>query len=152
MIRHIYQHRVRYRECDPMGMVYHAHYVDYLEAARTETLRSLGLPYRELEAAGIIMPVVALSLRFIQPAYYDDLLDIVTMIRELPRARLFLDYEVRRHETQELLATGQVTLCFVDRARNRPIRAPKALLDVLQQALASSLSTDGQPKRSCLPK
>ncbi|SHK60030.1 acyl-CoA thioesterase [Rhodothermus profundi] len=145
MIRHVYQHRVRYRECDPMGMVYHAHYVDYLEAARTEALRALGLPYRELEDAGIIMPVVDLRLRFHQPAYYDELLDIITIIRELPRARLHLDYEVRRHETQELLATGQVTLCFVDRARNRPVRAPRALLDVLQKALTSPLSTDGQP-------
>ncbi len=144
MIRHVYQHRVRYRECDPMGMVYHAHYVDYLEAARTEALRDLGLPYRELEASGIIMPVVDLSLRFHRPAYYDELLDVITMIRELPRARLHLDYEVRRHETQELLATGHVTLCFVDRARNRPIRAPQALLDVLQKALEPSLSTDGQ--------
>lgn len=144
MIRHVYQHRVRYRECDPMGMVYHAHYVDYLEAARTEALRTLGLPYRELEAAHIIMPVVDLSLRFHRPAYYDELLDVITIIRERPRVRLHLDYEVRRHETQELLVTGHVTLCFVDRTRNRPIRAPQALLGVLQKELEPALSTNSQ--------
>lgn len=144
MIRHVYQHRVRYRECDPMGMVYHAHYVDYLEAARTEALRTLGLPYRELEAAHIIMPVVDLSLRFHRPAYYDELLDVITIIRERPRVRLHLDYEVRRHETQELLVTGHMTLCFVDRARNRPIRAPQALLGVLQKELEPALSTNSQ--------
>ncbi|CAM3229299.1 acyl-CoA thioesterase [Rhodothermus bifroesti] len=135
MITHCYQHRVRYRECDPMGMVYHAHYVDYLEAARTEALRAMGLPYRELEAAGIIMPVVDLSLCFHRPAYYDELLDILTFIDQLPTVRFRLRYEVRRHETQELLATGQVTLCFVDRKRNRPIRAPRLLLDTLERAL-----------------
>jgi acyl-CoA thioester hydrolase len=144
MITHHYQHRVRYRECDPMGMVYHAHYVDYLEAARTEALRAMGLPYRELEAAGIIMPVVELNLRFHRPAYYDELLDILTFIDQLPTARLYLRYEVRRHETQELLATGQVTLCFVDRKRNRPIRAPRMLVETLARAATLATPTDGQ--------
>ncbi len=125
-----------------MGMVYHAHYVDYLEAARTEALRAMGLPYRELEAAGIIMPVVDLSLCFHRPAYYDELLDILTFIDQLPTVRFRLRYEVRRHETQELLATGQVTLCFVDRKRNRPIRAPRLLLDTLERAL--TIRTEAQ--------
>ena len=50
---HTYRHRVRYRECDPMGVVYHTHYLDYFEEARTEALRSFGLAYRELEESGL---------------------------------------------------------------------------------------------------
>ena len=43
MYCYTYRHRVRYRECDPMGVVYHTHYLDYFEAARTEALRAMGL-------------------------------------------------------------------------------------------------------------
>ncbi|NBC01365.1 MAG: hypothetical protein GVY15_10970 [Bacteroidetes bacterium] len=43
-----YVHRVRYRECDPMGVVYHTHFVDYFEAARTEALREMGLAYKAI--------------------------------------------------------------------------------------------------------
>ena len=72
MFSFTYRHRVRYRECDPMGVVYHGHYLDYLEYARTEALRNAGLPYRQLEESGIIMPVVDISIRYLSPARYDE--------------------------------------------------------------------------------
>jgi acyl-CoA thioester hydrolase len=125
-----YRHRVRYRECDPMGVVYHTHYVDFFEYTRTEALRELGLPYKSVEDAGIIMPVVDMGLRYRRPAKYDDLLEISASIGEMPRMRLRIDYEVHRAEDQMLLADGHVTLCFVDRERNRPIPAPVAVTDV----------------------
>lgn len=127
MIEYTHQHRVRYRECDPMGVVYHTHYIDYFEAARTEALRTFGLPYRSLEDSGVIMPVVDLSLKYHRPAYYDDLLNIVTRFEGVPDLRVPIDYEVRRDS--KLLVTGRVTLCFVDRARNRPIRCPQPVRD-----------------------
>ena len=71
-----HRHRVRYRECDPMGVVYHAHVVDWFEAARTEALREAGLPYRELEESGIIMPVVGLEVAYRSSVYYDDLVEV----------------------------------------------------------------------------
>jgi acyl-CoA thioester hydrolase len=125
-----YRHRVRYRECDPMGVVYHAHYVDYFEYTRTEALRELGLPYKALEDAGIIMPVVDMGLRYRKPAKYDDLLEISASISEMPGIRLRIDYQVRRAEDQSLLTDGHVTLCFVDRGRNRPIPAPAEVKEV----------------------
>jgi len=124
MFTHRYLHRVRYRECDPMGIVYHVHYVDYMEYARTEALRELGLPYKSLEEAGIIMPVVDLALRYRKSALYDDLLEIAAIIREMPRMRMVIDYEIRRADEPAVLVDGHVTLCFVDRRRNRPVPAP----------------------------
>ncbi len=127
---HRYRHRVRYRECDPMGVVYHAHYVDYFEAARTEALRSLGLPYRALEADGIIMPVSELTVRYRRPARYDDLVEVVTRFPEVPAARVRIEYAVERVEPEPSdgpLVTGAVVLGFVDRERGRPVRAPAAL-------------------------
>ena len=134
MIEHVYRHRVRYRECDPMSVVYHAHYVDYFEAARTEALRARGFPYKKLEDAGIIMPVVDLHVHYHQPARYDDLLDIKVWFPEPPSVRIRAEYEVRRSGEDALLASGTVVLCFFDTERRRPIRAPQPLLDVFARA------------------
>lgn len=135
MYVYVYRHRVRYRECDPMGVVYHTHYLDYFEAARTEALRELGLPYRELEEAGIIMPVVDLCVQYKRPARYDDLLEIKAIFEEMPRMRATIQYEVMRAGEATVLTTGQVTLCWVDTTRNRPIPAPPAIIEVFRRVL-----------------
>lgn len=135
MYTHVYRHRVRYRECDPMGVVYHTHYLDYFEAARTEALRDLGLAYRQLEADGIIMPVVEASIRYRRPARYDDLLAIETRFEGVPQTRVPIDYKVRRDGEAPLLAEGRVTLCFLDAARRRPIAAPPKVREAFGQAL-----------------
>jgi acyl-CoA thioester hydrolase len=137
MIEHTYRHRVRYRECDPMRVVYHAHYVDYFEAARTEALREHGLPYKALEDAGIIMPVVELNVRYLRPARYDDLLEVRVQFPEAPSVRVLTEYEVRRAGEDAVLVAGRVVLCFVDAARNRPVRAPQVLLDVFPAAAST---------------
>jgi acyl-CoA thioester hydrolase len=108
-----------------MGVAYHAHYLDWFEAARTEMVRTLGLPYRQLEALGIFMPVVAATVRYHRPAYYDDLLEIHVRIPEPPRARIRFAYLVFREGETEALASGEVVLCFLDRNRLRPIPAPE---------------------------
>ena len=135
MYEYVYQHRVRYRECDPMGVVYHTHYLDYFEAARTEALRDLGIAYRDVEEGGIIMPVVNLDLQYKRPARYDDLLAIAAQFRTVPSVRVPIDYEVRRAGESDILATGQVTLCFMDAARNRPIRIPAAMRTTFEQVI-----------------
>ena len=135
MITYTYRHRVRYRECDPMGLVYHTHYLDYFEAARTEALREMGLAYKDLEASGIIMPVVDLAVRYSRPVRYDDVIEVTAHIGHVPSTRVRVDYEVRREGEPAVLVTGHVTLCFVDAARNRPVRAPDAVIECFRQAL-----------------
>lgn len=108
-----------------MGLVYHAHYVDYFEAARTEFLREMGLPYKTLEESGILMPVVDLAIQYRRPAFYDDLLEIVARVEDIPDSRVRIEYEVRRSDEEQQLVTGHVTLCFVDAERGRPVRAPE---------------------------
>lgn len=137
MYEYIHKHRVRYRECDPMGVVYHAHYIDYFEAARTEALREMGMPYRRLEDSGIIMPVVDLNVRYHRPAKYDDLIEIHTRFDGVPDFRLPIDYEVRRHDDSTVFTSGRVTLCFVDRERNRPVRCPEQVRVIFERALAA---------------
>ena len=131
-VDHTYSHRVRFRECDPMGVVYHAHYIDWFEAARTEALRSTGSSYRELMEGGIDMPVLDLGVTYRRSVLYDDLVDIDVMWSlNNSRTRVRFDYAVRRHGEEGVMVTGHVTLCFVDRSRRRPVRAPRALTDLL---------------------
>jgi acyl-CoA thioester hydrolase len=66
--------RVRYAETDQMGYVYYGHYAMYYEVARVESLRQLGLTYREIEEMGVLMPVLENKSRYLKPARYDDLL------------------------------------------------------------------------------
>ncbi len=136
MYTYEHQHRVRYRECDPMGVVYHTHYIDFFEAARTEGLRELGIAYRDVEARGIIMPVVQLDVQYKRPARYDDLLIIETRFETMPSVRVPIDYTVRRTESSKALVTGHVTLCFMDAERRRPTRIPDDLHRIFERAMA----------------
>ena len=134
-----YEHRVRFRECDPMGVVYHTHYIDYFEAARTEWLRAAGLPYKTLQDQGTILPVIEVNVRYARPARYDDLLTIeVSCADEIPGPRIRIDYNVFRADTPKALVTGHVTLCFVDERSGRPVAAPP----IFQEALARLASSD----------
>ncbi|MEF8815423.1 MAG: thioesterase family protein [Salinibacter sp.] len=120
-------HRVRYRECDPMGVVYHTHYLDYFEVARTEALRHAGVRYRDLEADGIIMPVVHVEVDYHGPARYDDQLVVDAHFEQMPTVRVPIDYTVRREGEDEALVTGHTTLCFTDAEARRPTSPPQAV-------------------------
>ena len=120
-----------------MGVVYHAHYLDYFEYGRTEALRQLGVPYKDVEAAGIIMPVVDLSVKYKRPAKYDDTLEIVTNLgHETPTIKVPITYEVFRQSDDELIVTGLVTLCCVDAATGKPVLVPALIADAFTRALA----------------
>ena len=133
-LRYVHRHRVRYRECDPMGVVYHAHVLDWFEAARTEALREAGLPYAELEASGVVMPVVEATVRYHRSVRYDDLVEVEAVFSEPPRVRVPVDYAVRRAGEEAVLVSGRVTLCFVDPDRGRPISAPALVREAFARA------------------
>lgn len=107
-----------------MGVVYHSHYIDYFEAARTEGLRDNGIVYKNLEEKGIMMPVIDLAVQYKRPALYDDLLEIKVIVPTPPRYKTKIEYEVRRAGEDTILVTGHVTLCFIDMETRRPVMAP----------------------------
>ena len=123
--------RVRYGETDQMGVVYHANYAVYFEVGRTEWLREFGLSYSGMEAEGIMLPVISLSINYKNSARYDDVLKVKTTLKKMPTASIEFNYELR-NESDILLATGHTILAFIDTKRNRPTRCPKYLLDKLQ--------------------
>lgn len=122
--------RVRYGETDQMGYVYYGCYAMYYEVARVESLRQLGVSYKEIETMGIIMPVLENKSRYLLPGRYDELLKIVTTIREKPGVRIRFEYEIFNEE-DKLIHQGETLLAFVDQQSNRPCRPPQAMEKVL---------------------
>lgn len=132
MISHSTQLRVLYRDTDKMGVVYHANYLAFFEAARNELFRAINLPYSALEERGIVTPVIHASLDYKAPAYYDDVLTIKATLVELPLVRMCVEYEIT-NEAGDVLTTGSTILGYVNIERKRPCRAPKELIEQLQQ-------------------
>lgn len=124
------QIRVRYAETDQMGIVHHGNYAIYLEMARIEWLRKLGISYRKMEEEGLGLPVVSLSINFKKSAYYDDLITVKTSLKKTPTALVEFEYEIL-NDLQQILCTATVVLAFLDMKTRRPTRPPKYFLEAL---------------------
>jgi acyl-CoA thioester hydrolase len=123
--------RVRYGETDQMGYVYYGNYAMYYEVGRVESLRKLGLTYKELEDMGVMMPVLENKSKFLSAALYDDNLKVVTTIREKPGVRIKFEYDIFNDEGK-LIHQGETVLAFVDKKTGRPSRPPQVFQDVLK--------------------
>ncbi len=121
-----HQVRVRYCECDPMGVVHHASYFPWLEIGRTELLRDTGVTYAQLEASGVFLVLTRAAMSYRRPGRYDDLVEIRTNVVGGSRVKIEHEYEVWAvvrgvHPSlppgsgPEMLATAQTTLACVGR-------------------------------------
>lgn len=124
--------RVRYGETDQMGFLYYGFYALYYEVGRAEAIRELGFTYKELEAMGVMMPVVALEAKYIRPALYDDLITVKTTLKEMPVSSEIEFYAELYNEAGKLLNTGKVTLVFYDAKERKKVPMPARLAEKLQ--------------------
>lgn len=123
---HVCELRVRYAETDRMGVAHHSSYLLWFELARTGLLREAGHPYREMEEAGTMLPVVEYGCRLVRGAEYDDAVRIEVRVTELRSRSVRFDYRVLRED--ELLVTGFTRHVCVD-GRNRLRRLPPEVVD-----------------------
>lgn len=121
--------RVRYADVDRMGVAYYANYFVWFEVARTDWLRSAGLTYRDLEAEGVLLPVIDARCQYKAPARYDESLAVSAVARLVSPARLAFDYEITGPAT--LVAVGSTVHATMDRA-GRPIRMPARLKELIR--------------------
>ena len=134
MLPYVYDHtvRVRYAETDQMGVCWHGNYLLFLEEARGEALRHLGCgSYADMEAAGVMTPIVNVNLNYHRPSYYDELLTIRVTINETPSATITFHYDVLNPKG-ELVLDGTTTLAFITSDTKRPCRPPLALRQALK--------------------
>src|SRR5438270_6416632 len=87
-MQHEIEIRVRYQETDGQGRVHHANYLTWFELGRVELLRSLGHEYRKLEAAGVMLVVAEMNVRYYLPAFFDDVLTVRTSTLKAKGARI----------------------------------------------------------------
>ena len=110
--------RVRYFETDQMGIVHHANYAVWFEAARSEYCRFHGIDYRGMEADGLALPVLELNVRYLDAAHYEDELIIRAKVVECRRSLLRIQYSV--HRQARTLATGATLQMLIERSTGRP--------------------------------
>ena len=132
MIHKTYTLRVRYGETDPMKYVYYGNYAEYLEVARVELFRSIGISYNEIEKKGIWLPVSEYHIKYIKPAKYDDLLQIHTKIIKKPTVKIDFEYTIF-NEQNEKLTEASTTLFFLNAETQKISRCPKFLLELIDK-------------------
>ncbi len=123
-MREVIPIRVRYVECDPMGVAHHTAYPVWFEMGRTELLRATGLDYATLEREGVLLAVVTLEVKYKHPARYDDELQLTTTLVSCGHVKIEHRYELRCKD--ELLATARTVLACLSRDGS-PREVPEAL-------------------------
>lgn len=124
--------RVRYAETDQMKIVYYANYFIYFEAGRSELLRSIGLPYSELEKFGYLLPVIEAYAKYHKSATYDDLIEVNTKLDEYNNVKIKLTYDVYNISTGELIAEGYTVHGFIDSNTMKPKRPPDIFIKAIK--------------------
>lgn len=76
---------IRYDEVDQMGYVYHGNYAKYYHISRTKLLKGIGICDRELEKQGIILPIIEMNIKYLQPVFYGDEITVKTTVNEVPK-------------------------------------------------------------------
>ena len=127
-----FKKRVRYGETDMMGYLYYGNDAQRYEIGRVETMRSLGLTYRDLEVVyGVMMPVVHVDARYILPAKYDEELTIRTILTELPSRMIVFENEIFNEEMQ-MIHKAVVKLFFIEMSSGKKVSCPEYMLEKLR--------------------
>src|ERR1039458_6683548 len=136
----VYKHRVTYAECTVGNHIYHSRYLDLLEAARGEFIRSLGPTVLQWQEKDVIFPVIEARLRFKSPARYDDLLAIEVWPTLVERVRLNFGHRVTNQDGKLVLEAETFHACTG--ANEKPKRLPEELAVKLKQIGRASIGSD----------
>lgn len=118
---HTIQIPVRYQETDMMGIVYHANYLVYLEIARTELLRQLGVGYKDMEQAGFVSPVTNVTVDYKKSVTFGDTVNVRVWVDSYSKIRTVYGYELT-DQNNDLVGTAKTTHVVVKRGDFKPIR------------------------------
>ena len=116
-----------------MGVVYNGNYLSYFEIGRNELMRHLGLAYTEVEKNGLILPVIDAYVKYIKPAYYDDILEINARVVETLSAKIQFIYIIRCNDL--IIAEGYTNHVFANAETMKPVRPPKMYIELIQKHL-----------------
>jgi acyl-CoA thioester hydrolase len=129
-----HQHRVAYAECTLGNHAYYARYLDFLEIARGEFFRHLGMSFLQWQERDVIFPVIEARLRYKSPARYDDLLTLEVWPTKAERVRLDFAYRIRQANGVLVLEAETLHVCAAQ--NEKPRRLPEELQDVIKPYLS----------------
>ncbi len=109
-----YERGVYYYETDKMGIMHHSNYIRIFEETRIHFLNEAGMPFAEIEAQGILMPVLTVECIYLRPLRFGDIFCVDLRITEFNGVKLKVAYVVRNKETGEICAKGKSSHCFTD--------------------------------------
>lgn len=132
MISHDYSFRVMYPDTDKMGTVHHSNYPKYYETARWELFRSIGIPYRSVEEAGYMLPVIRMSFRFRKTIHYDDLVTVKTTLKAVKGVRIWFSYALF-NDKDELVNDAETELAFVKLDSWEPCAPPAFVVEAIER-------------------
>lgn len=130
MFVHEFKYRVPYPEVDRLNVVHHGHYAKYFEIGRLEAMRALGWNYKDMEDSGIGLFVVEMQSKFLKPATYDELITIITTLREMPNRKVTFETEIVNQDG-DTSCIGTVKLLFVNKSRMKVCSIPGELKQLL---------------------
>lgn len=123
MVKNTTTVRIRYADTDQMRFVYNGKYLEFFEVGRTELIRELGMSYKQFEESGFLLPVYDAYIRYHSPAFYDEVLEIESILNTKPMVKLKIEYNIRVGE--RLIASGYTQHAFVSTKTGRPVRSPE---------------------------
>ena len=132
MIQYDHPIKIYYKDVDQMGIVYYSRYYEYFEEARTELLASIGLDVMEVEKRGITLPVISSHCDYKRGAKFEQNILVEASIDSKPKSKLHIDYFVFIENEKDFIVNGYTEHAFVNK-RGRAVRAPKMILDALDQ-------------------
>ena len=113
-MEYIFTRNINYYETDRMGVVHHSNYIRYLEEARCEWLKSMDMPFDELERNGITVPVLGVNIIYKMHVTFGDTISIRPFVKEYTGVRMTVGYEVINAKTKETVIIAETKHCFTD--------------------------------------
>ncbi len=134
-----YIRRAQYHETDQMHIIHHSNYVKWMEEARTAYLDQMGLGYKEVEALGIISPVVSISLDYKKTCQYNDLVEIGVKVKSYNSIVIEFSYEFFNKTNNEICTIAESKHCFLQNGQPISLRRERPDLDkIMLDALSEN--------------
>jgi len=133
--------RVRYSEIDAQGVVFNAHYLTYFDVGHTEYMRAMNYDYASIvKETGVDFHLATATVNYVSPVYFDDEMDICVRVSRIGNSSMTMSFEIYRHGTDDLLATGEKVDVCVILAEHKPVTIPAAYRQALERFEGKTLT------------
>ncbi|MBR5508826.1 MAG: acyl-CoA thioesterase [Lachnospiraceae bacterium] len=130
-----YIHQAQYYETDQMGIIHHSNYIRWMEEARIAYMDEMAFPYKAVEEAGIISPVLSVQCDYKSMTHFGDRVAIEVKLTSYNGLKYTISYVMRDEKTGEVRAEGTSGHCYLNKD-GRPVSVKKVLPDLHEKMMA----------------